>query len=103
MAKKKNLSGSYTDDEVTIIGNTPTKEKPRMRDLSINPENEMNIETAVQKLKERQRRAMLVRDKRMEEFSMFRTKKLTLVWIVGGLLLALGMAWFTNLITSIPA
>jgi hypothetical protein len=78
-----------------------TKEKkPQMRDLSVNPENEMDIETAVQKLKERHHRAMLIRDKRNEEFSMFRTKKLAGFWLVGGLLLAFAFIEFMNVLLS---
>ena len=76
------------------------KKETLMRDLSVNPENEMDIETAVQKLKERQRRAMLVRDKRMEEFSTFRSKKLACFWIFGGLLLALAFIEFMNVLLN---
>lgn len=76
------------------------KKTPQMRDLSVNPENEMDIQTAVQKLKERQRRAMLVSGKRNEEFSMFRTKKLAVFWLVGGLLLAFAFIEFMNMLLS---
>jgi len=35
---KKNLSGSFENEEVTIIGNTPTRTKPKMQDLDKKPE-----------------------------------------------------------------
>ena len=37
MTKRKNLSGSYTDEQVTVIGNTPTNTKSRMRNLDSVP------------------------------------------------------------------
>jgi len=77
-----------------------TKEKkPRMRDLSINPENEMDIEIAVEKLKQKQYRAMLIRDRRNKEFSMIENGWKRLVfWAVGGTLLGLGIMLFVNAI-----
>jgi hypothetical protein len=75
------------------------EEKPRMQDLTVNPEED-DIQTGVEKLKKRQHRAMLIRDKRNEEFSMFRSKKLAVFWLVGGTLLALAFIEFMNVLLS---
>jgi len=72
-----------------------------MRDLSINPENEMDIDIAVEKLKQKQYRAMLIRDRRNKEFSMIENGWKRLVfWAVGGTLLGILLFWFVNMILT---
>jgi hypothetical protein len=61
MTKKKNenLSGSYADEDVTIIGNTPNS-KPIMRDLDTVPHYE--VVQAVDKIKRKREKNKAVRE-----------------------------------------
>lgn len=103
MTKKKNLSGSYADDEVTIIGNHPTRAKPQMQDLSVNPEvnSPSDIARGVRKREERLRRQRLINDKYNERFSMLHNGwKRATIWIVGSIGLTFLMMWFVNAILT---
>lgn len=101
MPRKKNLSGSYNDEKVTIIGNTPTKVKPRMRDLTINPEED-DIQEAIQKREKREHRRMLIDNEYNKQFSMFRTKGTTIAWVLLSTVFFIGMVYFLNTLFHSP-
>lgn len=120
--KKENLSGSYTDEEVTIIGNDPRARSPtdliqndtlkgKMRDLSVDPEADspVAIQRAIRKREQRLHRQMLIDNEYNKRFSMFRTKGTTVAWLTLSVVLFVGIVYILgvvlgsgNSITAIP-
>jgi hypothetical protein len=76
------------------------KKKIKMRDLSVSPDTSFNIQYEVQKREEKLRKQMLIRDAYNERFSMFRTKKLAVFWLVGGTMLAFVLIHIMNVILT---
>jgi hypothetical protein len=75
------------------------KKKPKMQDLTVNPEANVDIDFAVQKKRERERKNQLITNAYNKQFSMLQSKKLGVFWFVGGTLLAIGIAYSIGLIT----
>lgn len=78
------------------------KKKPKMRDLSVSPEEGFNVEYLVQKKRERERKAQLLNNAYNKQFSMFKDPRITAVWLLGGTFLAIMMAEFIGLLMHSP-
>jgi hypothetical protein len=77
------------------------RKKPRMRDLTVSPEENFNIQYEVQKRQEKLRKKMLVDIAYNKRFSMLHNGwKRATIFLVGGIGLTFLIMWFINIILT---